>query len=215
MYSTNYNDFAVNMLAPNHRLPVHSAWAKTLCAGMVWANGNFFEFFVNGDTQNIYDPSFPYGYQDRVVYNGAVYESQQAGNTGNDINDTDWWVLYNDNFIGVYERVRYSASKLIFEYALNRWFGGTFRQPPSVSDIYITSNASTVQTFAIGVTVGSSFGQTVSSEYIPKETATYTTNTDFTINIPTSLYPAGGDDEIMQFADKINTAGLTYDIVQY
>lgn len=215
MYSTDFDNFAIQMLPPNYRLDKHIAWMQAQLAPMKHANDNFFEFFVFGDTLTDYDPSITYGYQDRVRYNGAVYESQQAGNTNNSVLDTDWWVLYNDNWVGVYERIAYNATKLVFEYALNKWFGGVFRQPPLTSDIYITNSANVAQTFVIGQTIGSTIGKTVSSEFIPKETVTYTTSADYTINVPTAIYPARGDDEIRQFADKINTVGLTYDIVQY
>jgi hypothetical protein len=215
MYSTDYNDYAVLMLPPNYRLDRHKAWMRSQLAPMVWSNERFFEKFIDGDNSAEYNAGTTYAFQDRVKYNGAIYESQQDSNTGEDINDTDWWVLYNTNWVGASERILYSASKLIFEYALNKWFGGTFAQPPSTSDIYITNNASVAQTFYIGITTGSNVGKTVSSEFIPEETSTFTSTADFTINIPTALYPAGGDEEVRQFSDKINTAGLTYDIVQY
>lgn len=215
MYTTNYNDYALNMLPPNYREDKHVAWMRTQLAPMVWANDNFFDNYVNGDNQSEYNPLTTYAYQDRVKFNGAIYESQQNSNTGNAITDTDWWVLYNPNFIGAYERIAYSASKLIFEFALNKKFGGVFRQPPNLSDIYITSNATVIQTFRVGESEGSTVGETISSDFVPATTVSYTVNTDFTINVLTSLYPAGGDEEIRQFADLINTAGLTYDIVQY
>lgn len=216
MYSTDFDNFATQMLPPNYRLDKHEAWMRTQLAPMKWANDNFFEFYVLGDTMNEYKPLTTYAYQDRVKYNGAIYESQQDSNTGEDINDTDWWVLYNPNWVGVYERIAYNATKLVFEFALNKWFGGTFRQPPSTSDIYITNNAQNTQSFVVGLTEedSSQVGIDISTGFVGNTTV-YGTTTDFTINIPTALYPAGGDDEITQFADLIKTAGLTYDIVQY
>lgn len=215
MYSTNYNDFAVNVLPPNHRLPVHKAWVKALCAPMVWANNNFFEDFVNGSSYAAYNAGTTYGYQDRAIYDHAVYESKQAGNTGNDVTDSDWWFKVQDNYIGVYERIKYNSTKLVLEYALNKWFGGTFQQPPSTSSIYITKNTTTIRAFTTGDTSdASAVGYDTSSGFVG-DSVNYTSNVDFTINIPTALYPTGGDEEIQQFVNNIIAAEATYDIVQY
>ena len=47
------------------------------------------------------------------------------------------WYKISPNYIGAKERCEYSSSKLIFEYALNRWFrpaGAVFNQPTSFRD---------------------------------------------------------------------------------
>lgn len=216
MYSTDYNDFAIQTLPPNYRLTIDSAWAKARLAPMVWANSVFFEDFIVGSNYSQYDVSTTYGYQDRVIYHKEVYESLQDGNTGNAITDGDWWIKINTNFIGVYERIAYNATKLLFEYALNKYFGGTFAQPPSVSDIYITNVSTDAQSFVVGLTdeASSAVGVDTSTGFIGNTTV-YDATVDFEINIPAALYPSGGDEEIRQFADLINTAGLTYNIVQY
>ena len=216
MYSTNYNDFAVNVLPPNHRQTVHKSWVKALVSPMVWANTNFFEDFLNGSSYAAYNSGTTYGYQDRVIYMNAVYESKQASNTGNAITDTDWWFQVQANYIGVYERIKYNSTKIVLEYALNKWFGGTFRQPNSTSDIYITKNASVAQSFVVGLTedTTSASGADDSTGYVG-DTLVYAGFYSFTINIPTSLYPSGGDEEIKQFLKNIVGAHATYNITQY
>lgn len=215
MYTTDYNDFAVQMLPPNYRLPSHEAWAKAQLAPYVWVNDNFFKDFVNGSNYAAYSALTTYGYQDRVISDKAVYESLQASNTGNALTDADWWIKVQDNYIGVYERIAYNSTKLVFEYALNKWFGGTFRQPSSTSDIYITKNATTVRAFVTGDTADASAVGYDTSTGFTGDSLVFASNVDFSINIPTALYPAGGDEEIKQFVNNIIAAEATYDIIQY
>lgn len=216
MYSTDYNDFAIQMLPPNYRLPAHEAWAKAQLVPSVWVNDNFFKDFMNGSSYSQYSALTTYGYQDRAISDRAVYESLQTNNIGNALTDTDWWIKVQDNYIGVYERIAYNSTKLVLEYALNKWFGGTFRQPPNTSDIYVTKNATLIQSFVVGLTevLSSSVGIPTSDGYVGNTTV-YGSNADFSINIPTSLYPAGGDEEIQQFVNNIIAVEATYDITQY
>ena len=70
--------------------------------------------------------------------------------------NTNVWEVVNNNFIGVAERDLYFNQKLTLEYALNRYFNTTFRQPNGVtmsathSDIYISDNTFSYNTFHIG-----------------------------------------------------------------
>lgn len=217
MYSIDFNNFAVQTLPPNYRLTIDSAWAKSRLAPMVWANEMFFEDFIEGSSSYpTYSGATTYNYNDKVIYQKEVYVSLQDSNTGNSVTDSEWWLKINTNFIGAYERIAYNATKLLFEYALNKYFGGTFRQPPNTSDIYITNVDTDPQSFVVGLTdePSSAVGVDTSTGFVGNTTV-YDASVDFEINIPSGIYPAGGDDEIRQFADLINTAGLTYNIVQY
>lgn len=216
MYSTNYRGFAIQTLPPNYRLDNDISWAIARIIPMIWANEMFFNDFIDGSSYPIYSSGTTYNYQDKAIYHKEVYMSLQDSNTGNDVTDSDWWIKINNNFIGVYERVAYNATKLLFEYALNKYFGGTFAQPPSTSDIYITNVVTNAQSFVVGITEdGSSAVGTTTSTGFVGNTTVFDAGVDFEINIPVSLYPAGGDEEIRRFADLINTVGLTYNIVQY
>ena len=171
MYSTDFNNFALQMLPPNYRLDAHTGWMQAQLAPMVWANDNFFEDFVNGSSYPDYNAGTTYGYQDRVISDHAVYESKQSGNTGNALTDSDWWFKVQDNYIGVYERIKYNSTKLILEFALNKWFGGTFKQPPDTSDIYITKNATNIRPFVTGdTTEASAVGYDISTGLDRKST---------------------------------------------
>jgi hypothetical protein len=163
-------------------------------------------------------------------------------NTGNGGNPF-YWIKVSDNFIGANERVSYSAQKLIFEYALNRWFNTTFRQPViGTSDIYINRNSSTTNQFFWGQpppagTINSFFGpstNTTVSTSIPLSKFFTPGNSflllnDFSINIPIAVYnalynetpvtagsnTANRDAVVSNFANLLNPAGSSYNIITY
>jgi hypothetical protein len=119
------------------------------------------------------------------------------------------WVLVSPNFTGVNERLNYSAQKLIFEYALNRWFHTTFRQPNGIPedpilnpsgtpDIYITINSNTTNQFFWGNTlINSYFSSTVNfsdasfplAKFFSPGNSFLLVN-EFSINIPVADYNA-------------------------
>ena len=139
-----------------------------------------------------------------------------------------YWIKIQDNFIGANERVMYNASRLIFEYALNRWFFTHFHQPSSDdsvhSDIYIVPNQRLYDYLYMGPAENG-------YNYIPADYADVTVYVplssvlenyyDFTINVPSAVYTSlssvsGNREKIVRnFADRINTAGMTYDVETY
>lgn len=139
------------------------------------------------------------------------------------------WIQVQPNFIGANERASYSCQKLIFEYALNKWFNTTFRNPPSVSDIYIKANTilnnrfyffpQSVKSFFTTITNFPSSPSPVSDFFFPS--SEFSPQNDYTIYIPTAIYNAlsitpglrGG--VVRAFADLINPAGAFYNIITY
>jgi hypothetical protein len=84
------------------------------------------------------------------------------------------------------ERILYNGQKLVLEYALNKKFGGVFRQLPGVSDIYIT-NGATQRSFLIGSSSSeSSFIGLTSSGYVGLNASTLS-GSNFIIKVPTGL----------------------------
>jgi hypothetical protein len=148
----------------------------------------------------------------------------------------NYWVKIQDNFIGANERALYSASRLVFEYALNKWFFTTFRQPSSDdtvhSDIYIKPNVRLNDLLYMGP-AGNGYN------YIPPLSPMATpyvglssllaNNFDFTIFFPVGNYndldaepdviatnnTTQRDNIVRSFADKINAAGMIYNITTY
>lgn len=126
------------------------------------------------------------------------------------------------------KRLKYNGEKIVLEYALNTRFGGTFRQPPLVSDIYTTNIAAVEVGFLIGSTApnsstigytedyGNSFQLTVLDAVGLGQSLRYGNN--FTINIPSALYtPIGATNTernaiITDFVKKYIPIGLKFTI---
>ncbi|MGL4362005.1 MAG: hypothetical protein ACRCSG_01760, partial [Cellulosilyticaceae bacterium] len=133
------------------------------------------------------------------------------------------WYKTQDNFVGIDERMKYTSQKIIFEYALNKWFGTTFSQPPLVSPIYIVNNNNTgvflvsetsINTSQVGLYDSDTF------DFVGLEPNYYETNT-FTINYPSTLPTILSittqllEQQIANIADKIKISGTTYNIQSY
>jgi hypothetical protein len=189
--------------------------------------------------------SFHSTYGDNAVYEAIKYEHyityfptgtylapDISPETAND-NSADalaWvgqyvWIKIQDNFIGANERVMYNASRLIFEYALNRWFFTTYRDPAvGVSDIYITPHQRLYDYLYMGPAEnGYNYippAYNLATPYVPLSSALESL-TEFTINVPVAVYNSlssvsGNRTQIVRnFADRINAAGMVYDVATY
>lgn len=156
---------------------------------------------------------------DRVIYNWGTYESLIDDN--NSIpEDTSAWVKLLDSFIGVDESQYYDGKVLQLTYALNRYFGTTFNQPPIQSEIYLNNNIQPISPFRVGDTEAQSswVSDLVSSEFVMYDYTLTAATALFTINVPIATYTALGADAeqiIRNFADKYVEASITYDIQTY
>lgn len=219
--SVDYNNLLENQLPPNRRLPRFIALAKGFANYVIYLYSYFVDY-MNGTTANNYDAGVTYSAGSKVVYAYKVYESIQDSNTGNAPDGSPlYWMEMLPYFRGANERVKYQASKIVFEYALNRYFQTNFAQPPSVSDIYIGDLTPSYPTFLVGLTSDESdfVGTTGSTGYVTLSEEYVTASSyRFVINVPTSLYSSLGAEAetiIRNFADKYAICGTTYTIVQY
>lgn len=179
-----------------------------------------------------------YGYQNFTVYNttssgigvGLKIQVQTVGGTPPPSN-TNVWELINDNFIGVNERDLYTNNKLTLEWALNRWFNTTFRQPIGVtssgthSDIYIddvTFNLSAFHCGAAGGTNSSFCYADHSSDWVTF--GGYTTPVlsigsnpiSYHINFPKVVYYALPSPQLVtSFVNKYNVLSIPYQVITY
>jgi hypothetical protein len=143
-----------------------------------------------------------------------------------------YWVRVSPNFIGVYERASYSCQKIIFEFALNRWFQTTFRQPngtpeaytlnPSgTSDIYIKTNSNINRQFFWSQTTNISFFAPATNISDPTiELSNYFSPGysfekayDFSIYIPVNVYNALVSSSIETFVIAGNNSTLRDGVV--
>lgn len=217
IYDITLANKATELLPPDKRSSTIVAWVKQLFKPLQQSHYALFVSYKTGSTASVWTAG-TYVYRARVIYGQTVYESLTDGNTAVPT-DTNYWRVYQDYFIGVDERLTYNHQKLVLEYALNTRFGTTFNQPPTLSDIYITTNAPGAGVFIVGANEEESsnvFADT-SSEFVINSYS-FADFFNFTINVPIAVYTALGsaaDSVIRNFVDKYNSAGITYNIVTY
>ena len=152
-----------------------------------------------------------------------------------------YWVKVQDNFIGANERVMYNASRLVFEWALNKWFYNSdthFQQPVAGnSSIYIHPNIIDQDMLYMGP-AGNGYNYIPAGydEAMPYLNLSSTPPSlfDFSIYFPVAIYNdlvstsieiAVGTGPVTMttlrasivqaFANKYNAAGMTYNIITY
>lgn len=206
-------------MPPDNRTEKHIAWMEVLMSAYKWLVDLYQDDYIaGGNAYDPYDAGTTYVIGDRVIYEFAIYESLQDSNTGNAVSDTAYWLKVQNDYVGVDERRYYNSSKLILEYALNKRFGGTFAQPPSTSDIYITKNAIQVASFVSFATEESTSAsfRTYSNQYSYNDTY-FGLEYAFTINFPAAVLAAvtGGEEGVRQFVDRYNIYGTAYEIDTY
>ena len=148
----------------------------------------------------------------KVQYNKQVFVSLINGNT--DTPPSSNWYMQQDDFIGLNERLAYNGTNIVLEYALNKYFGTTFRQPGgAASDIYLTTNAQPISPFIIGLTERQSSVVYLngSSEFIIN-TGLPSAVPNLTVHLPSAVYNNGYQ---RAFIDKYVNSGIIYQVVSY
>ena len=210
-YDFDIKKASMELLPPDKRYESNKSLLWSLLKPLQWIRDLVFGSYYNGATAPAYTAG-TYAYLAQVLYNRQVYMSLIDGNT--DAPTTSNWMLIQDNFIGLKERILYNASKLVLEYALNKQYSTTFRQPPSTSDIYLTNLSAVVDGFVVGATEAhsSSVGQTTSSDVIGSNW-TFIYLTHFQIHIPSALSCMTA--QIRSYANQYVPASIKFTIVTY
>lgn len=220
LYDVNINQISIELLPPDKRYTKNIAFIQSLLTGVQWIRDLVFGSYYEGAEESGISDYAPgtYNYLDKVIYNKKVYLSLDNNNTAAPT-DATFWLLIQDNFIGIKERILYCGSKLVLEYALNKQFDTVFRQPPNTSDIYIGNLASSPDGFFIAETEAncSAVGATTSTELIGNQLPFVYLN-NFQINIPILALDISVDANykaVGNFVDKYIPAGLKYTVVNY
>lgn len=221
IYDVNYNQTGPQMLPPDKRFTRMVAWIKALLVPAQWVRDLWMGSYRTGSTALPWVGSTTYNKYDRVLYKQKVYESLIGSNTDNPTVQTSWMVV-QQNFIGVFERVLYNGNKLIFEYAINKFFGTVFRQPPNTSDIYVSVNTKSFSVFVVGGTEGNSsvVFNNISSEYVINA-YDFNSFVNMTIMVPVAVFnaldptPANCEKIIRNYANQYIIAGIIYNVVTY
>ncbi len=197
-----------------------SAWFRAIAALLQKLHTDVFVDYRTGSDYPVYSAG-TYNAGDRVIYGQRVYESIVGSNTAIPTDLTKWFV-YQNNFLGVDQRLKYNGQILVLNYACNARFKTNFRQPPLQSDIYFEVNTPTANVFVVGFDEPQSgicfFGE--SSNFIINEYA-FASFYNFVVKIPTAVFNALSDDAnarekiIRNFIDGIVPAGLNYTITTY
>jgi hypothetical protein len=210
-------------ILPTDERTIENRWMMYgLFKGIERTHHSFLDFKRGADISSNwvlwFSTTFFYG--DRIIYfnSGEVYECVVTSTSSEPTTSTDW-VKVSDSFIGNDEIQLYNGSKISLEYALNRRFYTQFYQPPTQSDIYISTINTNPLVFVIGANASNSsiVYSNISSEFVINSN-TFTTVNDFTIFIPTSLDAVLGTDAekiIRDFVDRYITFGLKYLIQTY
>ena len=225
-------DYVANQLTPPKlRKPKQLSWIKVILSPLQKFFDVSFLGYKNGDTSLDYNNVTTYNFGDRVLYTDkSIYEATYVDSDGVAQSfsgviptNTAFWTLINTVFIGSDERSKYNAQKLLFEYALNRFF----RVAASPADqIYITNNfIDSGQNFLMNTGSNDSSLMPLNSMYQIDYMGlfpTYQTNTnDYTIFVPIAVFTALGDtndnreNAVRNFADIYNLAGMRYDVQSY
>jgi hypothetical protein len=146
--------------------------------------------------------------------------------------NTNFWFKIQDNFVGIEPRCKYNAQHILFEWALNEWFGTAFVNTPGASDIFIGPGSPSDVVLYVGFTeVNSSlivYGNGEAQTFIQAINIA-NTGDEFSINVPIAVanalttetantvpnISANRENIIRQIADLYNYAGITYDVITY
>lgn len=209
------------MLPPDKRFIRSVAWVKILFSPLQYLRDLYFGSFRTGSAAPQWVNTSPYAKYAQVKYNKIVYESMADNNSDVPTTVATWRVV-QFNFIGMSERILYNGVKLVLEYAMNKWFGTNFRQPPNQSDIYINNNSVPIGVFRCGgiESISSIVYDTTSSEYIINQYS-FAAAYNFTIYCPVLVYNAldpslvNNEKIFRAFVDRYVPTGITYNIQTY
>jgi hypothetical protein len=197
-YDINYGLQWQNLLPPSKRSQEFIDWGKSLLAPLQWLVDLFFgSYFLGDSTTAAYDPAVSYIKGERVRYLNSLYEViNTPSGAGVLPTDIDYWILVQQDWRGVQERILYDGQKLNLEYMLNRWFGTTFNQPSvGNSEIYITNLITNDDLFFIGENDDDT-GDVAATDLFQSDFigASYTFQPyNFRVNYPLSLIPSTSD----------------------
>jgi hypothetical protein len=226
-YNVDFSKVWQDNMPPNKRLTKYLAWGKLLVYPLQWVHSRFFIDYKDGSVAPDWNILTVYTKDSLVRYtNKSIYSCIKNTTAGITPLNTEYWYKTQDNFIGLTERVQYTSQLIVFEYALSRWFGLTFVQPPSVNTIFILNNNIDVNSFLVSSddtnsafvsNEGAEALQFVGQDYTLANTVIYS----FTICYPTTLPATLGitdailKQQIASLADKLKISGTKYNIISY
>jgi hypothetical protein len=148
IYDVTYSQIATQTADPSKRGNIFTRWYKAFLSPIQRDRDLYFGDYRTGSTAPLWSAG-TYAQYARVIYNKVVYESLINGNT--DTPPSANWMIVQNNFIGLSERIMYTGQTITLTYALNKWFNTVshplvFRQPNQkvVSQVARASNVATI-----------------------------------------------------------------------
>jgi hypothetical protein len=226
IYDVNYLAQAETNIPPSKRKDTILDFLDAMLSVFQFDHDNYFTLYRQGSGAARWDSATTFADEVYIVgSDGAVYQSLQATNTGNDpthtVNQGVWWVLVSPNFVGNDERLKYTTQKITVEWALNKWFGTTFRQPPGVSDIFIARITPSKLILGRANQDGLCRGGRGNNEsYMNsgrKNVVTSYNTATFSVNAPNALQVADSDftNKLINYTQKFTVVGITFTVILY
>ena len=139
-----------------------TSWLRTLLRPMKYNCDLFFNDFCKGANYPAYNNATTYAANDRIIYtDNAVYERRVSGSgvhpTGDSTSAITWRKIQKC-FIGVDERAHWNGQKIVFEYAINKWFQVNSAPFIFTNTIYYNANSTYYITLQVPTAVYTSLG---------------------------------------------------------
>lgn len=151
-YNVNFSNVWQNLMPSNKRLTKYLAWGKVLLYPLQWLHSRLFLDYKEGTIYLDWNNYTAYTKGTFVRYtNKSIYYCIQDTIAGIDPLQVDYWYKTQDNFIGVTERMKYNSQIILFEYALNKWFGLAFLQPDGTIPVYTYTNDIDINSFLVSL----------------------------------------------------------------
>ncbi|MFB6456565.1 hypothetical protein ACE38W_14940 [Chitinophaga sp. Hz27] len=221
IYNIDTGQKAIEATPPDKRYPIFIHWLLALFKPLQWLADLSFSSYRTGSNAVSWISGVVYYKYDRVLFKQTVYESLTDNNTLVPTDQSGWMVV-QQNFVGVFERILYNGNKLVFEYAINKYFGSMFRQPPGISDIYTENKVKPLNVFVVGGTerISSITYSSYSNEFIINQYV-FSPFSNLIIYVPVAVFhsidtdPMNAERIIRNFADQYLVAGIIYTVQTY
>lgn len=220
MYSVDYAQKIIDLLVPDKRKPRNIAYNQALASGV--SDNHDWIFSLWKEAQYISDwTAGSYVRNDSVKYGKSIFVAIK--DTSAEPTYSADWLLVSENFLGADFRLKIRNEKILFEYAINTWFGTTFRQPAAGnSDIHFTTNIIQIDAYIVGASEDESsktFAD-MSSEFIVNS-HTFGTQYNMSVNVPLVFFNTLGISDsiresiIRNFVNRHIAAGIIYNVITY
>jgi hypothetical protein len=227
LYDLLLSNLAEQFLPPRKRLTKMLAWVGgVLFSPIQWYYDLFYSWAFNTSSESDYNVLSAYTSGDIVKWtDGSVYICVADTAAGILPNDRNYWIKQADYELGIFWRSNYTGQKLQLEYALNRNYSTTFNQPPTASEIYVTTNVIDTNAFTVGISSSESSTAAINgdAQYFVGTAYTYDTIA-LTIFVPNAVLAAlegesspytKAKKRVLTYANQFIIAGITAEVEGY